>query len=118
MTLRLSGRSELPPLAPSSSAKSGTEYLEHRLAAHRRAKHIPELVPLLPIIERWVVAERTERHETPPWFASAYHLIAREQLELYHQAVSGRIELFRERGIRLDVSGPWAPYAFGPGAEP
>jgi hypothetical protein len=89
----------------------GARYLTER----RRQRHdatLPELAPLRSRLDGLVAAERIERRTTPPFRASVYHLVARGRGAAYREAVESNRELVP--GVRLRVSGPWAPYAFAP----
>jgi hypothetical protein len=72
-------------------------------AAALRAR---ELDSLRPSIATWIVEERVERRGG---FASVYHLVPRKAADAYRAALE---QAAAEQGIRLIVSGPWAPYAF------
>jgi hypothetical protein len=113
MTLRLSGTPAFAPSQELARPSTGTEYLARKFEQHRRAQSVPELDPIKPLLDRLVVAERSERHEAPPWFASAYHLVERRRLDDY--AVLVRALAPRLTGVRTKLSGPWPPYAFAPG---
>jgi hypothetical protein len=106
-----------PPLesvASGGEVGAGTRYLAERARAQRAAADVGELTPIRPVLDRFVAAERVERHQTPPLVASVYHLLARGTAAAYTVAVE---EAARELpGIRVTVSGPWAPYAFAPDA--
>jgi hypothetical protein len=112
MTLRLSGSTGRKPAEAAPVPKTGREYLEQRLRVHRESRMVPELDPIRAWLDHLVVAERTERHETGPWIASAYHLVNKNRVEDYRavvRAFSPRLE------VEVAISGPWAPYAFAPG---
>ena len=102
------GASAAPPRHPPPLESPGTAYL----AARARAAEMPELAPLRAALERFVAAERVERNATPPLVASVYHLVARGSAEAYARAVADAAPDLR--GVRVTVSGPWAPYAFAP----
>lgn len=100
--------------APGRREASGTgaQYLAERARAQRAAAEVTELAPLRPVFDRFVAAERVERHDAPPLLASLYHLLPRGAAAEYTAAVeTGASSL---RGVRVTVSGPWAPYAFAP----
>src|SRR5262249_39713141 len=98
--------------AGEAASGPGARYLALRRRERRREEGVPELVPLRARLAALVVAERTERRATRPFRASVYHLIERGRSADYRAAVDGGRELLR--GVRLRVSGPWAPYAFAP----
>jgi hypothetical protein len=123
MTLRVSGPARPRPAArprrPAASGQAGPRpgpgaaYLEGRRAAAARARAVPELDDLRPALAPLVKAERVEPHATPPLLATVHHLIPRGQAARYRAAVAGGLG---RPGLRLSVSGPWAPYAFAPDA--
>jgi hypothetical protein len=92
----------------------GARYLAERAVAQRTAADVQELTPIRAVLDRYVVAERVERHQTPPLVASVYHLLARGTAAAYTAAVEDAARDLR--GIRVTVSGPWAAYAFAPDA--
>jgi hypothetical protein len=115
MILRVSRASPgtaVPPTEELAAAPGGpgARYLAERARAQRSAEDA--LAPLRPVLDRFVTAERVERHETPPLVASVYHLLARGSAPAYTAAVERAVRALPE--IRVTVSGPWAPYAFAP----
>jgi hypothetical protein len=104
------GREETPP--PVAGGGPGAAYLAERARRLRAATDIAELESLRDVLVRFVIEERLERHDTPPLVASAYHLIARGQASEYTAAVEQAAAAVE--GMRVRVSGPWAPYAFAP----
>jgi hypothetical protein len=106
-----------PPAAsqgelPSPAEGPGARYLAERARAQRTAAAADELAPIRPVLDRFVTAERVERHQTPPLVASVYHLLARGSAPAYAAAVERAARDLPE--LRITVSGPWAPYAFAP----
>ena len=97
---------------PPSGAGPGARYLAERARAQRSAAAAEELAPIRPVLDRFVTAERVERHQTPPLVASVYHLLARGSAPAYAAAVERAARDLPE--LRITVSGPWAPYAFAP----
>ena len=91
---------------PRNRATQGTQYLQERLTMLRTAREVPELVSIRPAIRRFVKDERVERRSG---VATVHHLIPRAMAERYRAAVTGAAA---ESGVRLIVSGPFAPYAF------
>ena len=87
-------------------ATQGTQYLQQRLAQLRTAHDVPELAAIRPAIRRFVKDERVEWRNG---VATVHHLIPRAMAERYRAAVTGAAA---ESGVRLVVSGPFAPYAF------
>lgn len=90
----------------------GARYLAERRRHWRHTERLPELEPLRPRLDALVTAERVELRATPPFRASVYHLIERGRSAEYRDAVEANSDLVA--GVRLRVSGPWAPYAFAP----
>jgi hypothetical protein len=90
----------------------GARYLAERRRHQRQKERVRELEPLRPRLEALVAAERVELRATPPLRASVYHLIERGRSAEYRDAIEGHLDLVA--GVRLRVSGPWAPYAFAP----
>jgi len=84
----------------------GTRYLQEQLAKMRTAREIPELAPVRAAVQRLVREERVERRRS---IATVHHLIPRAAAGRYGAAVA---RTAAENGVRLTVSGPWAPYAF------
>jgi hypothetical protein len=90
----------------------GARYLAGRQRHWRHREQLPELEPLRPRLDALVTAERVELRATPPLRASVYHLIERGRSAEYRETVEANLDLVV--GVRLRVSGPWAPYAFAP----
>jgi hypothetical protein len=121
MTLRLfdrrgPARRRPAPGAPLARRRSGpgTRYL-----AQRRPRHLggaPELDPIRSLLEGLVADERVQRHATPPLVASVYHLVPRARRAQYRTRIARAAA--RLAPMRLTVSGPWPPYAFGANAWP
>ena len=95
-------------------AGPGARYLAERARAQRAAAAVPELAPLRPALDRFVTAERVDRHDAPPLVASVYHLVVRGRAAAYTAAVEDAARSLH--GVRVSVSGPLAPYAFAPAA--
>ena len=87
-------------------ATQGTQYLQRRLAVLRTMREVPELTPIRPAIRSFVKDERIERRRG---VITVHHLIPRSMAERYRAAVERGGEKI---GVRLFVSGPFAPYAF------
>jgi hypothetical protein len=81
---------------------SGRAYLKARAAAQA----VPELEPLRAAVRRWVKSERVERHGG---IASVYHLVPRGSVAAYRRAMTAAAHA---AGVRMVVTGPFAPYAF------
>jgi hypothetical protein len=99
-------RADDPALGP------GARYLAERRRHWRQKERVPELEPLRPRLDALVAAERVDLRATPPLRVSVYHLIERGRSAEYRDAVEANLDLVA--GVRLRVSGPWAPYAFAP----
>jgi hypothetical protein len=106
------GAARAPEIDAGVAASPGTRYLAERARAQRAATEVGELAPLRPVLARFVVAERVERHSTPPLIASVYHLVTRGASADYATAVEDAARGLA--GLRVTVSGPWAAYAFAP----
>ena len=122
MTLRLFGTRtalDLAPPAPQAPARGrlrpGTRYLTERRRLHAGAA-VPELDPIRRALDGLVADERVQRHATPPLLASAYHLVPRGRGAQYRTRVARAAGTLAP--LRLTVSGPWPPYAFGADAWP
>jgi hypothetical protein len=85
---------------------SGSEYLASRAREHS-ASALPGFAPLNRAVARWVRDERVERRGT---VATVYHLIPRAAAGRYAAAIEAAAAA---EGVRLLVSGPWPPHAFG-----
>jgi len=113
MTLRLFGAPASPrPRRGAPQSGPGTRYLVER----RRAHGVPELDPLRPLLAGLVADERIQRHATPPLLASVYHLVRRDRRAQYRARMTAAAA--RLAPLRLTISGPWPPYAFGADAWP
>jgi hypothetical protein len=116
MILRIySERARTAPEGTSVEATSGgpgARYLAERARAHHATTAVTELEALRPALARFVVAERVERHATPPLVASVYHLVRRGDAVPYAAAIEEATHTLVD--VRVRVSGPWAPYAFAP----
>ncbi len=117
MTLRVFGvpaatTPDAPPArkARAAAAGPGTRYLAAQRRRHDPAA-APELDPIRPLLGDLVVEERVQRHRTPPLLASVYHLVPRERRAQYRTRVSQAARQLAP--LRLTISGPWPPYAFG-----
>jgi hypothetical protein len=87
------------------ASNPGAEYLARRMAETQ----VPGVERLRPAVERWVRAERSQRHSHGQLAGTVYHLVPRSAAEAYRQAIS-RAAL--DAGLTTVVSGPWPPYAF------
>jgi hypothetical protein len=102
-----------PPIeetADGTSLGPGARYLAERRRHRQHTERLPELAPLRARLDPLVRAERVEPRAVPPLRASVYHLIERGHSAAYREAVETNPALVV--GVRLRVSGPWAPYAF------
>jgi hypothetical protein len=117
MTLRLYGPRQVARARPSPPGAvagarlgPGARYLAERRRLHD-ATTAPELDPIRPLLDGLVTDERVQRHLTPPLLASVYHLVPRNRGARYRARVArGARQL---SPLRVTVSGPWPPYAFG-----
>lgn len=107
MTLRVFGDPDAPPPEPQEDAGPGTRYLESRRREIERAHSLPEIGPLLDRLRPLVRAERIERKEQGTLLGTVYHLVRREDVPAYKEAL--------QEEERVRASGPWPPYAFAPG---
>jgi hypothetical protein len=101
-----------PPRTRPTRSGPGTRYL----AARQRAHGVPELDSIRPLFDGLVTDERVQRHATPPLLASLYHLVPRGRRAQYRARLARAAT--RLAPLRLAVSGPWPPYAFGADAWP
>src|SRR5262245_10345339 len=118
MTLRVFGprraREERTTARALVALGPGARYLAERKRLHDAGA--PELEPIRPMLEGLVTDERVQRHVTPPLVATIYHLVPRTLGARYRTRVlrvAGRLA-----PLRVTVSGPWPPYAFGADAWP
>jgi hypothetical protein len=119
MTVRVYGSdtgalpaTEPPPDEAAGTPRPGTHYLVSRQRERRRAREVPELDPIRPVLKLLVRDERAQRHRTPPLLASVYHLIERGQAAVYQETLTRAAPALG--AVRVSVSGPWPPYAFAP----
>lgn len=91
---------------PRNKSTQGTQYLRQRLEVLRTVREMPELAPIRPALRRFVKDERVERRGD---VATVHHLIPRAMAERYRAAVERGAT---ESGVRLAITGPFAPYAF------
>ena len=115
MTLRLfssrtPSRPERPLPPTGTRLGPGARYLTAR--ARQSARVEPsELGPIRLALRGLVADERVQCHATPPLVASVYHLVPRGVSARYRRRV---VQAARGlAALRLTVSGPWPPYAFG-----
>ena len=105
MTLRVFG--EPAPLPePVEEGGPGTRYLAARRREIERSHSLPEIEPLLDRLRPLVKAERIERKEQGKLLGTVYHLVRREDVPAYKEAMKDH---------RVTLSGPFPPYAFAPG---
>lgn len=116
MTLRVFGDPD--PVTDDSDPQGGpgARYLEARRRELERERSLPEIGPLRETLKPLLQAERVERRTDGRLLGSAYHLVRRQDVPAYLAAV--REAEGRLNGRRVSASGPWPPYAFGPGLEP
>jgi hypothetical protein len=116
MTLRLfNSRKPSPadgPVPHRAGARlgPGTRYLTEQ--GRRSATAEPaELSRIRQALQGLVIDERIQRHATPPLVASVYHLVPRGVSGQYRRRLARAAKGLAP--LRLTVSGPWPPYAFG-----
>jgi hypothetical protein len=117
MTLRVFGTAAPPPASKPSRPEvadvgPGLRYLLARAQEQEAAQSLPEIEALRRELAPLVRAERIERHGRTGLVGTAYHLVERGRLSAYRAAV--RRASPGVSPLRLHLSGPWAPYAFGP----
>jgi Gas vesicle synthesis protein GvpL/GvpF len=115
MTLRVFGPRRAPKGRPMVRAAAaalgpGAHYLARRKRVHDAAG-APELDPIRPLLLGLVADERVQRHATPPLVASVYHLVPRALGARYRTRVTRAAGQLAP--LRVTISGPWPPYAFG-----
>lgn len=95
------------PDAPAPGADTlGAAYLRARAASAAREREVSGFEPVRHAVRRWVRDERVERRGG---VVSVYHLVTRGSLDKYVRAAE-RAAL--DAGLRIRISGPFAPYAF------
>ncbi len=111
MTLRVYGP---PPDRPvlTAGAGQGARYLR----ARQEAARLSALDPLRRRLGTLVRLERIRPHDTGRLRASVHHLIPRGHAADYESAVHEVAPTLAP--LHLSISGPWAPYAFGPPIAP
>ena len=113
MTVRVFG--DTPSARPRRTTRrppTGTAYMLERAEAWRTSESLPELDPLRARLAGLLRSERQERHGTAGLVGTAYHLVERARVGTYRARVRRAAAALDP--LRLHVSGPWAPYAFGP----
>jgi hypothetical protein len=110
MTIRViasadGGEEGKEPVEPSfNDASRGRNYLAGRA---RAARAVSGFSPIRRAVTRWIRDERVERRAG---VSSVYHLIPRSSVDTYRDAVHAAAAA---TGVRIVISGPWPPYAFG-----
>ena len=84
----------------------GTQYLQQRALTAARAREITGFAPIRAAVKRWVKDERVEKRAG---VATVNHLVPRSSAGAYRSAVERAAE---RAGLRVTVTGPFAPYAF------
>jgi hypothetical protein len=107
MTVRVVTGTRTPERTPATSGATGRDYLMARAREAATARAVPGFEPVRSAVARWV---RDERVEHRAGVSSVYHLIPRASIASYRKALQASAAA---AGIRLVVSGPWPPYAFG-----
>jgi hypothetical protein len=94
---------------PRPAPKTGMDYLKDRAREAALARDVPRFEPVRAAVRRWVREERVEKRDN---VATVYHLIPRASADAYRRALEAAAE---KSGVRLVVTGPWAPFAFADG---
>jgi hypothetical protein len=110
MTLRVHGTPRGAAVARPPRGGPGARYLGRRARRHA----VPGLAPLRAAVRGLVRGERVEPDAAAPGGARVHHLVDRGRSGAYATAV--RDAARAHPGLRVTVTGPWAPYAFGPEA--
>ncbi len=109
LTLRVAGR-QTPPVIP-ERVGPGTRWIAERLARQQ----VPEIAVITEATRPFVRDARAERHDRRRdrglYFASVYHLVAREDVPAWRRALARSIAQL-PRGVRVTTTGPWPPWAF------
>lgn len=104
-TLRVYGTPARSP-KPKKGEGPGTRFMAERLRKHQ----VPEIEPVTRATRALVRETHAQRHDRAPLLASVYHLVARTDARRYRSALAKAMKELR--GVRIDVTGPWPPYAF------
>jgi hypothetical protein len=109
MTIRvMTSDAEVPdPAPPAAGALTGRAYLTGKARAAAASRVVPAFEPIRRAVARWIRDERVDRRLG---VASIYHLIPRASADAYRRTAQTAAS---DAGVRLVVSGPWPPYAFG-----
>jgi Gas vesicle synthesis protein GvpL/GvpF len=88
--------------------RSGRDYLLGRVAEHRRSEQVARELHE-PLAELAVASRRSERPPPPAIMVGSY-LVEEAKVEHFRERADalGR----RQQGVRVVVTGPWAPYSF------
>lgn len=91
-----------------ASAVSGREYLLGRVAEHRRGERVARELHA-PLSELAAESSSSE-HPSPPAILVASYLVPEADVDRFRKRADalGR----RQNGVRVVVTGPWAPYSF------
>lgn len=92
-------------------AGPGTRYLRRAAAIDARSRRVPQLDPIRAAVADLVREERVEPHASAPLVASVFHLVDRDRARAYVRRVRAASA---SAPLRLAVTGPFPPYAFGP----
>jgi hypothetical protein len=101
------------PRAPRAARRPGGPGARY-LARLARDRAVPGLAPLRAAVRRFVKAERVEPDPAEAGAVRVHHLVDRGRSAAYAAAVRNAARALP--GLRLTVTGPWAPYAFAPEA--
>ena len=84
----------------------GAAYLRARAADVARERDVAGFEPVRHAVRRWVRGERVERRAG---VVTVYHLVPRGSVDAYVRAMERSAD---RAGLRVRVTGPFAPYAF------
>jgi hypothetical protein len=90
-----------------SQTGAGREYLTARARQAAAARVVPGFDPVRESVSRWV---RDERVDHRAGVSSVYHLIPGSVVDRYRRAAEMAAAA---AGLRITLTGPWPPYAFG-----
>lgn len=109
-TLRVSGSRPVKAVraaTPDRRAGPGTRWLADRIARHQ----VPEIDSVAEATRPFVRAVRSERVDQPPRIATVYHLVARENVQRWRNALRRSLATV-PRGVQVTMTGPWPAWAF------
>ena len=108
MTVRvMRSDADAPHVEEPFGSVSGRDYLAGKARAVAAARAVPAFEPIRRSVARWIRDERVDRRTG---VTSIYHLIPRSSVDAYRRTLHAAA---KASAVRLVVSGPWPPYAFG-----